>query len=128
MNVSQENTSKVSAVVKVDVVKADYEEKVEKALRTYRQKANIPGFRKGMAPMGMIKKMVGKSILLEEINKLVSESLYNYIKDNKLNVLGEPLPSESQAEIDFDKQEDFTFLFDVALAPEIRSLSRPTTR
>ena len=73
MNVSQENTSKVSAVVKVDVVKADYEEKVEKALRTYRQKANIPGFRKGMAPMGMIKKMVGKSILLEEINKLVSE-------------------------------------------------------
>lgn len=119
MNVSQENTSKVSAVVKVDVVKADYEEKVEKALRTYRQKANIPGFRKGMAPMGMIKKMVGKSILLEEINKLVSESLYNYIKDNKLNVLGEPLPSESQAEIDFDKQEDFTFLFDVALAPEI---------
>ena len=63
--------------------------------------------------------MVGKSILLEEINKLVSESLYNYIKDNNLNVLGEPLPSESQAEIDFDKQEDFEFSFDVALAPEI---------
>ncbi len=119
MNVSQENTSKVAAVVKVGIVKADYEEKVEKALRTYRQKANIPGFRKGMAPMGMIKKMVGKSILLEEINKLVSESLYNYIKDNNLNVLGEPLPSESQAEIDFDKQEDFEFSFDVALAPEI---------
>lgn len=119
MNVSQENTSKVSALIKIDIVKADYEEKVEKALRTYRQKANIPGFRKGMAPMGMIKKMVGKSILLEEINKLVSESLYNYIKDNKMNILGEPLPSESQAEIDFDKQEDFTFLFDVALAPEI---------
>ena len=119
MNVSQENTSKVSALIKIDIVKADYEEKVEKALRTYRQKANIPGFRKGMAPMGMIKKMVGKSILLEEINKLVSESLYNYIKDNKMNILGEPLPSESQAEIDFDKQEDFTFLFDVALAPGI---------
>ena len=119
MNVSQENTSKVSALIKIDIVKADYEEKVEKALRTYRQKANIPGFRKGMAPMGMIKKMVGKSILLEEINKLVSESLYNYIKDNKMNILGEPLPSESQAEIDFDKQEDFTFMFDVALAPEI---------
>ena len=119
MNVSQENTSKVSALIKIDIVKADYEEKVEKALRTYRQKANIPGFRKGMAPMGMIKKMVCKSILLEEINKLVSESLYNYIKDNKMNILGEPLPSESQAEIDFDKQEDFTFLFDVALAPEI---------
>ena len=119
MNVLQENTSKVSALIKIDIVKADYEEKVEKALRTYRQKANIPGFRKGMAPMGMIKKMVGKSILLEEINKLVSESLYNYIKDNKMNILGEPLPSESQAEIDFDKQEDFTFLFDVALAPEI---------
>lgn len=119
MNVSQENTSKVSALIKIDIVKADYEEKVEKALRTYRQKANIPGFRKGMAPMGMIKKMVGKSILLEEINKLVSESLYNYIKDNKMNILGEPLPSESQAEIDFDKQEDFSFLFDVALAPEI---------
>lgn len=119
MNVSQENLSNVSAVVKVEVVKADYEEKVEKALRTYRQKANIPGFRKGMAPMGMVKKMVGKSVLAEEINNIVSESLYNYIKENKMNVLGEPLPSENHENVDFDTQEDFTFSFDVALAPEI---------
>ncbi len=119
MNVLQENLSNVSAIVKVEIVKADYAEKVEKALRTYRQKANIPGFRKGMAPMGMIKKMVGKSILADEINNIVSENLYNYIKENNLNVLGEPLPSEQHEEIDFDKQEDFTFSFDVAIAPEI---------
>ena len=119
MNISQENKSNVSAVVKIEVAKTDYEEKVEKALRSYRQRATIPGFRKGMVPLGMLKKMVGKSILADEINNVVSEALYNYIKENNINVLGEPLPSESQEKIDFDTQENFTFCFDVAIAPEI---------
>ena len=119
MNISQENKSNVSAIVKVEIAKNDYAEKVEKALRNYRQKATIPGFRKGMVPLAMVKKMVGKSILVDEINNLVSEALYNYIKENNLNVLGEPLPSETHEQIDFDKQEDFTFSFDVALAPVI---------
>lgn len=119
MNVSQQNIDKVNAVIKIEIAKADYQEKVDKALRAYRQKANIPGFRKGMVPAGMIKKMFGKSALIEEINKLVSEQLFNYIKENKLNVLGEPLPSADQKEVNFDTQEDFEFLFDIALAPEI---------
>ena len=119
MNVSQQNIDKVNAVIKIEIAKADYQEKVDKALRAYRQKANIPGVRKGMVPAGMIKKMFGKSALIEEINKLVSEQLFNYIKENKLNVLGEPLPSADQKEVNFDTQEDFEFLFDIALAPEI---------
>ncbi|MCP9612179.1 trigger factor [Coprobacter tertius] len=120
MNVSQQNIDNVNAVIKIEITKADYQEKVDKALRTYRQKANIPGFRRGMVPMGMVKKMFGKSVLVEEINKEVSEQLYNHIKENKLNILGEPLPSAEQKNIDFDTQEDFEFSFDIALAPEIK--------
>lgn len=119
MNVSQKNIDNLNAVIDIEVTKADYEGNVDKSLRSYRQKANIPGFRKGMVPLGMIKKMFGKSVMAEEINKLVSEQLLNYIRENKLNILGEPLPSETQQSIDFDTQSDFTFTFDIALAPEI---------
>lgn len=121
MNVSLKNIDAVSGIVKVEIVKADYNDKVEKGLRSFRQKANVPGFRKGMVPMGLVKKMYGKSVLVDEINKLVSESLFGYIRENQLNVLGEPLPSLSeQKEINFDTQEDFEFSFDIALAPEIK--------
>lgn len=119
MNVSQQNIDKVNAVINIEIANADYQEKVDKALHVYRQKANIPGFRKGMAPKGMIQKMVGKSILLDEINKLVSEQLFGYIRESNINILGEPLPSDTQKDIDFDTQKDFTFSFDVALAPAI---------
>ena len=119
MNVSQQNIDEINAVVSIEIAKADYQDNVEKTLRSYRQKANIPGFRKGMVPMGMIKKMFGKSILAEEINKQVSEKLFGYIRENNLNILGEPLPDESQEKIDFDTQEDFNFKFDIALAPKI---------
>lgn len=120
MNVSLKNTDAVNGVITVGIVKADYAEKVDKGLRNFRQKANVPGFRKGMVPMGMVRKMYGKSVLMEEINKLVSENLFGYIRENKLNVLGEPLPSlTDQKEIDFDTQEDFEFAFDIALAPEV---------
>ncbi|WP_075558861.1 trigger factor [Parabacteroides timonensis] len=120
MNVSLKNIDAVSGIVKLEIVKADYAEQVEKSLRNFRQKANVPGFRKGMVPMGMVKKMYGKHVLAEEVNKLVSDKLYNYIHESKLNILGEPMPNESEQQpINFDTQEDFEFCFDVAIAPEI---------
>ncbi len=121
MNVSLTNTDSVNAIIQISVAKADYQEKVDSALKTFRKKANIPGFRPGTVPVGMVKKMYGKSILAEEINKIVGESLYNYIQENKLNVLGEPLPNEEkQQPIDFAVEGDYEFFFDVALAPEIK--------
>ena len=120
MNVSLKNNDAVSGIVKLEIVKADYADQVDKSLRSLRQKANVPGFRKGMVPMGMVKKMYGKHVLVEEINKLVSENLFKYIRENDLHILGEPMPNETeQKPLDFDKEEDFEFCFDVALAPEI---------
>ncbi|MDD6209621.1 MAG: trigger factor [Bacteroidales bacterium] len=118
MNVLLNKIDPVNAVIKIEVEKADYQEKVEKALRAFRAKASIPGFRKGMAPIGMLKKMHGKAILVEELNKLISDQLYAYIKENNLSVLGEPLPSEEYKEPDLDNQENFEFTYDIALAPE----------
>ena len=121
MNVSLQNIDKVSALLTVKLEKADYQEKVDKALKDLRHKAQMPGFRKGMVPAGLIKKMYGKSVVAEEVNKLLSETVYKYIQDNKVNILGEPLPNEDkQPEIDFDTMEDFEFLFDIALAPEFK--------
>ncbi len=119
MNVSLINNDAVRGVVKLEIVKADYADSVEKSLRNYRRKANMPGFRKGMIPMNLIKKMYGKHALVEEVNKLISDNLFKYIHDNNLHILGEPLPSEQQPEIDFDTQENFEFDFDVAFAPVI---------
>ena len=122
MNVSLQNIDKVSALLTVKLEKADYQEKVDKALKSFRQKAQMPGFRKGMVPMSLVKKMYGKSALAEEVNKLLSETVYKYIQDNKVNILGEPLPNEDkQPAIDFDTQEEFEFLFDIALAPEFKA-------
>jgi len=122
MNVSLQNIDKVSALLTVKLEKADYQEKVDKSLKSFRQKAQIPGFRKGMVPMSLVKKMYGKSALAEEVNKLLSETVYKYIQDNKVNILGEPLPNEDkQQEIDFDTMEEFEFLFDIALAPEFKA-------
>lgn len=119
MNVSQTNIDKVNATITVSVDKVDYQEKVEKTLKDFRKRANIPGFRPGNVPLGMIKKMYGKSILADEINKLVGEALYKYIQENQLNILGEPLPNTEQQTIDFAKEENFSFVFDIALAPEV---------
>lgn len=121
MNVSLTNVDSVNAILQISVAKADYQEKLDNALKTFRKKANIPGFRPGTVPVGMVKKMYGKSILAEEINKMVGESLYNYIQENKLNVLGEPLPNEEkQQAIDFTTEGDYEFYFDIALAPELK--------
>ncbi len=120
MNVSLINNDSVRGVIRLEIVKSDYEAAVDKNLRSLRQKANVPGFRKGKVPMGMIKKMYGKHVLVEEVNNLVSQNLYKYIQENNLHTLGEPLTSETEPSVvDFDTQEDFVFNFDIALAPEI---------
>lgn len=119
MNISLENVNKVSALLTVKLEKADYQEAVDKSLKSFRKKANIPGFRPGMVPVGLIKKQYGKAILVEEVNKILQNKVYEYIRENKVNMLGEPLPDEEkQKPINFDTEETFEFLFDVALAPE----------
>ena len=119
MNVTQESTADLTAVLKLTLTEDDYREAVDKQLKDYRKKANMPGFRPGMVPMGMIKKMYEKSVLVEEVNKMVSEGLNNYIVENKIDVLGHPLPNvEKSQQIDFDKQKEFNFFFDIAFAPE----------
>ena len=117
MNISLQNVDKVSAKLTVKLEKADYQEKVEKALKTFRQRANVPGFRPGMVPMGIIKKQYGAAVKAEEVNKLLQEKVYEYLRENKVNMLGEPLPVEGQ-EIDIVAQDDIEFVFDIALAPE----------
>ncbi len=122
MQVTKENRDDLNASIKIQVEKADYEPHVTKKLKEYKKQANMPGFRPGMVPMGMIKRMYYKQILLEEINRIVSESLSKFIDEEELNILGEPLPdTEQQKTIDFDSQENFEFIFDVAIAPEIEA-------
>ena len=120
MKVSFENQDKVNGLMTIIVEESDYKEKVEKSLKDYRKQANIPGFRKGMAPMGLIKKQYGEYLKLDAINKVVGEELYKYIKDNKINMFGEPLPSAKQEAQDLEKEPPYTFYFDIAVAPELK--------
>ncbi|MDP4223908.1 MAG: trigger factor [Bacteroidota bacterium] len=119
MNITRENIDDLNAVLKIQVEKADYEEKTEKVLRDYRKKANIRGFRPGMVPIGIIRKMYGRAVKIDEINKTVGESIQKYLTDEKIEILGDPLahPDENE-KIDFDAQESFTFSFDLGLSPE----------
>ena len=116
MNITRESIDKLNAVVKIEIAKADYSEKVEKILTDYRKSANIPGFRKGQVPMGLVKKQHGKAILADEVNKILQESLGKYLNDEKLDVLGSPLP-KFQDEMNWDA-EDFSFEFEIGLSPE----------
>ena len=119
MNITRENIDQLNAVINVSIEKNDYEATVNDVLRDYRKKANMPGFRPGKVPAGLIKKMYGKAILVEEVNKLLSNNLSKYIVEEKLNILGDPLPNEEkQEEIDWDTAETFNFVFDIGLAPE----------
>lgn len=118
MNIERQNIDEVNVVLTINIAKSDYQDKMAQTLKDYRKKANVPGFRPGMVPTSLLKKMYGKAILVDEVNKAVSDGLYNYIKDNKMEVLGEPLPSKDQPENDFSDENDYTFKFDVALAPE----------
>lgn len=121
MKISFENPDKVNGLLTLTVEEADYKENVEKTLKNYRKKANVPGFRPGMAPMGMIKRQFGTTVKVDEINKLLGDQIYKYVKDNNIQMLGEPLPSEKQEPVDMEKEAPYTFIFDIAVAPEFKA-------
>lgn len=119
MNITFENPEKVSGLMTITVEEADYQDKVRKTLNEYRKKANIPGFRPGQAPISLIKRQAGAQVKVDVINKLVGEKLYEYIKDNKINMLGEPMPHLGQEPVDLDAPAPYTLQFDIAVAPEL---------
>ena len=120
MKITFENPDKINGLMTLTVEQEDYKENVEKQLKQLRKKAKVPGFRPGMVPMGMIKKQYGMAAKMDEINKLVGEKMYGYIRENKIQMLGEPLPSSKQEPQDLEGDGPFTFIFDVAVAPEFK--------
>ena len=119
MNITKESIDDLNALLKIKLEKSDYEERVNNVLKDYKKKARIDGFRPGKVPFGMINKMYRKPVLVEEINKLVSESITKYLIEEKLNILGEPLPNtDTTSKIDWDNDTDFEFSFDLGLAPD----------
>ena len=120
MNISLENPEKVSGVLTLVVEEADFAGDVEKQLKDYRKKANVPGFRPGQAPMGMIKRQVGAQVKVDVINRLVGEKLYDYVRENKINMLGEPMPHLGEEPVDLDAAAPYTLKFDIAIAPEFK--------
>ena len=121
MKISFDNPDKVNGLITLTIEEADYKDNVEKALKNYRKKANVPGFRPGMVPMGMIRKQYGTTVKVDEINKLLGEEIYKYVKDNNISMLGEPLPHEAQEPVDLEKEAPYTFMFDIAVAPEFNA-------
>ena len=120
MNITRENTGDLTVTVRIEILKQDYEEKVIKQLKDFQHKANIPGFRPGKVPVGLVRKMYGKAIVADEVNKIISDSLAHYIRDEKLEVLGNPLPNgEKNHDYTFEAEQDFEFYFDMGMAPEI---------
>ena len=119
MNISFENPDKINGVLKITIEKDDYQGEVDKTLKNYRKQANIPGFRQGQAPIGMIKRQFGMQVKMDVINKILGDKLNGYIIDNKIAMLGNPLPNEAQVEQDLEKDGPFEFIFDIAVAPEI---------
>ncbi len=118
MNVSFQKIDNLNGTLSINLEKADYEPKVDEQIKIYRKKAQIPGFRPGTAPVSMIKKLYGKSFLADEVNKLATEKMYGYLRDNEIDILGQPLLSvNNPSDVDFDKSENFTFNFDLGLAP-----------
>ena len=120
MNITLQTTDKLNGVVTAVVEPADYQENVKKAIKEFRKNADMPGFRKGMVPEGLIRKKYGTSILAEEMNKLLQSKLYEYIRENKINMLGELMPTEGNDKIELIDGNTFTFTFDIAIAPEIK--------
>lgn len=116
MNITKKDIDKLNAVLTVEISKEDYSSKVEKVLADYRKNANIPGFRKGQVPMGMVKKQYGKAVLVEEVNKLLQDALHKFLTEEKLDILGNPLP-KNESEINWDA-DDYSFEFELGLAPE----------
>ena len=118
MKITFENPDKINGLLTITVEKEDYQEKVEKTLKNYRKRAQVPGFRPGMVPMGMVKKQYGTAAKVDEINRLLGDKLMEYIRENNIQMLGEPLPSEKQVPQDLEQDGPFTFVFDIAVAPE----------
>ena len=122
MNIQFENPDKVNGLMTLTIEKSDYEQKVEKILKDYRKRAQVPGFRPGQAPMSMIKRQYGMSAKVDEVNRLLGEKLYEYVRENKIQMLGEPLPNEEkQKPLDFESDGPFEFVFDIAVAPEFKA-------
>ena len=123
MNITRENIDELNAVLKIDIAKEDYNEKVQKVLKDYRKSANIPGFRKGHVPMGLVQKQYGKAILVDEVNKLLQDSLQKYLTEEKLDVLGNPLPKD-QSDLNWES-DDYSFEFELGLAPKFEVDLKP---
>ena len=121
MNISFEAPDKINGLMTITLETADYQPEVDKTLKDYRKRANIPGVRPGQAPMGMIKRQFGPSVKVEAVNKLLGEKLYEYVRENKIQMLGEPLPSDKQEQLDFESDQPLTFKFDIAVAPEFEA-------
>lgn len=120
MKIQFESADKVNGLMTLTVEEADYKENVEKTLKDYRKKANIPGFRPGMVPMGLIKRQFGTSVKVDVINKALGEQIYKYVRENNIQMLGEPLPAENQEPVDIEGEAPYVFKFDVAVAPEFK--------
>ncbi len=120
MKITFENPEKVNGLMTLTVEEADYKQEVEKTLKDYRKRANIPGFRPGQAPMGLIKRQIGTQVKADAINKVVGENLQKYIVDNKIKMLGQPLGAADHEPVDLDKEAPYVFKFDIAVAPEFK--------
>ena len=121
MNIQFEAPDKVNGLMTITLETADYQPEVDKTLKDYRKRASIPGFRPGQAPIGMIKRQFGPSVKVDAVNKLLGEKLYEYVRENKIQMLGEPLPSEQQEQLDFESDQPLVFKFDIAVAPEFKA-------
>ena len=118
MKVTFENPDKINGLMTLTVEEADYKEEVGKTLKNYRKRANIPGFRQGQVPMGLIKRQYGASVKMDVINKLLGENLQKYVVDNKIQMLGQPMAAEGQEAVDLEGEAPYVFKFDIAVAPE----------
>ena len=120
MKISFETTDQVNGLMTLTVEEADYKQEVEKTLKDYRKRANIPGFRPGQVPMGLIKRQVGAQVKADAINKVLGENLQKYVVDNKIQMLGQPLGAEGHEPVDLEKDAPYEFKFDIAVAPEFK--------
>ena len=121
MNISFECADKINGLMTITIEQADYQEAVEKKLKDYRKKAQVPGFRPGMVPMGLVKKQYGTAVKADEVNRILGEKLYEYVRENKIQMLGEPMPAEGQKPQDLAGDGPFEFVFDIAVAPEFKA-------
>ena len=122
MNITFEAPDKINGLMTITLEKEDYQKEVEKTLKDYRKRANVPGFRPGQTPMGLIKRQYGTAVKVDVVNKMLGEKLYEYVRENKIQMLGEPLASEQQETLDFENEDaPLTFKFDIAVAPEFKA-------